>query len=154
MKDINTLISKKTSSFMKKVSSDVKNRDWQDFSAVIALKILQALDEKKISQAKLARDLGVKRQYINKILKGNENLSLKTIVRVQNSLNISLLQHDLEMPKGGSAREITLDQGFLIGNNVFDMERQIKLYSKVLHAQDSVYRNPFITSTSCPYGNE
>ena len=67
------------------------NKDWLDKSAFIAVKILSVLRSQSISQKELAERIGVSPQYINKVLKGSENLSLATICKIEKSLSISLI---------------------------------------------------------------
>jgi len=69
-----------------------ENEAWLDKSAQIAIKILRHLRLNKISQVELANRLGVSAQYVNKIVKGRENLSLETICKLENALNISLVK--------------------------------------------------------------
>ncbi|MBE9468624.1 MAG: helix-turn-helix transcriptional regulator [Bacteroidetes bacterium] len=68
-----------------------ENRAWQKHSQKIAIKVLKALREKGIKQKQLAEMIGVSAQQINKIVKGNENLTLMTIAKLENALNIELL---------------------------------------------------------------
>lgn len=68
-----------------------ENRDWQKHSQKIAIKVLKAIREKGIKQKQLAEMIGVSPQQINKIVKGNENLTLMTIAKLENALNIELI---------------------------------------------------------------
>jgi transcriptional regulator with XRE-family HTH domain len=68
------------------------NEAWLDLSFAIAVKILRTLREKSMTQKDLAELLGLSPQYINKIVKGSENLTIETITRIENALNIRLLQ--------------------------------------------------------------
>lgn len=83
-----------------------QNRDWLFKSAEIALKIIDILKEKKMTQAELATILETSPQNISKILKGQENLTLETIVKLEKSLGIELMavpkylkQIEVELPK-------------------------------------------------------
>lgn len=49
------------------------------------------LDRKGLSQKELASKMGVTPQYINKIVKGKENLSLKSISKIEEALEITLI---------------------------------------------------------------
>ncbi|MFN8366666.1 MAG: helix-turn-helix domain-containing protein [Candidatus Kapaibacterium sp.] len=69
-----------------------ENRDWLRRSVEIALKVLDALEEQKISQKQLAKTLGVSAQYVSKIVKGQGNLSLETISKLERALGIELIQ--------------------------------------------------------------
>lgn len=68
-----------------------ENRDWQKHSQKIAIKVLMALREKELKQKQLAKTIGVSPQQINKIVKGKENLTLVTIAKLENALNIDLI---------------------------------------------------------------
>ena len=69
----------------------VANRIWLRESRKIAFRILDKLDEMGWTQKKLALELNVSPQYISKLVKGNENLTLETISRIQYLLDIPLL---------------------------------------------------------------
>ena len=74
-----------------------ENKEWHDRSARIAIRILTQLrDNKKMekyptNQKELAELMGVSPQQINKIVKGNENLTLETIARLEALLQTPLL---------------------------------------------------------------
>lgn len=68
-----------------------QNRKWLKRSQNIALAILERMDELHINQKELAEKMGVSAQYVNKVLKGNENLSLETIDKFENILGINLI---------------------------------------------------------------
>jgi len=67
------------------------NKEWLDKSALIAIKILSTLRCQSKTQRDLAESIGVTPQYINKVVKGNENLSLETICKIERSLGIALI---------------------------------------------------------------
>lgn len=72
-----------------------ENQDWLDMSGRIALKVLRYLRKEKITQKALAKDLGWSPQYLNKVLKGSENLTLETICKLQRATGLVLI----EVPK-------------------------------------------------------
>lgn len=67
------------------------NKSWLRRSQKIAVKILSKMRECGISQTDLAHKMGCSQQYVSKILKGQENLSLETISKLEDSLGLSLL---------------------------------------------------------------
>ena len=67
------------------------NKSWLRRSQKIAVKILSKMRESGISQTELANKMGCSQQYVSKILKGQENLSLETISKIEDSLGLSLL---------------------------------------------------------------
>jgi transcriptional regulator with XRE-family HTH domain len=92
-------VSKEDTKTVEKNRSRIANRPWVRASQEIAMKILDKLDVLKWSQKNLAEKMGVSPQQINKIVKGKENLTLETIVRLQNLLEIPLLasyEEDIE----------------------------------------------------------
>lgn len=68
------------------------NADWLDLSTAIALKILRFLRTHKMTQKELADQLGFSPQYINKIVKGSENLTLETICKIQKGTGLKLIE--------------------------------------------------------------
>ena len=69
------------------------NCDWLRKSGRIAVAVLEAIDANSdMSQAKLAEKMGVTKQYISKIVKGQENLSLQTICKLESALGITLVE--------------------------------------------------------------
>jgi transcriptional regulator with XRE-family HTH domain len=76
----------------KEYSEFLENNLWMDYSSQIARRIYAAIkNNKKVNQEKLATDLGVKPQYISRVLKGRENLTLKTIYNLSKALNCELI---------------------------------------------------------------
>ena len=69
-----------------------RSEPWlKHYSSQIAMRILAILEEKKMSQEQLSRLLGVSSQQVSKIVKGKENLTLKTIYNISNALEFDLL---------------------------------------------------------------
>jgi plasmid maintenance system antidote protein VapI len=68
------------------------NEGWLTMSAAIAVRILTYLRENKITQKELATQLGYSPQYVNKVVKGSENLTLETIVRIEKTLGFKLIK--------------------------------------------------------------
>ncbi len=88
---IKGLISEKSSSWLRDAEYYKANKEWLDKSALIAVKILSALRNQSLSQRDLADKINVSPQYISKVLKGGENLSLATICKIEKSLSIALI---------------------------------------------------------------
>ena len=49
------------------------------------------MKEKGLTQAALARRMNCTQQYVSKILKGKENMSLDIICRLENALKINII---------------------------------------------------------------
>ena len=75
------------------------NEGWLSISFEIALRVLGALKSKSMTQKDLAEKMNVTPQFISKILKGEENLSLETISKLTNSLGIRLVEVPTDMSR-------------------------------------------------------
>lgn len=67
------------------------NKEWLRKSAKIALSIRRELRIKSMSQQDLAAKMGLSPQYVGRILKGQENLTLETISKLEAALGIPLV---------------------------------------------------------------
>jgi transcriptional regulator with XRE-family HTH domain len=92
------LVSDEKSGWLTKAKWREENQDWLDISFAIAVKILAAFRANKKtgtfpkSQKELAEAMGCSPQYVNKLLKGTENLQLETITKIGDILNIKLIE--------------------------------------------------------------
>ncbi|WP_410548854.1 helix-turn-helix domain-containing protein [Bacteroides intestinalis] len=69
----------------------IANKSWLRYSQKIAMQMLDKMEQMKISQKQLAERMNCSQQYISKILKGKENLSLETLTKIENALDIQIL---------------------------------------------------------------
>lgn len=90
--EIISKIAIKDDSWIKDAEWRQENNDWLQRSQLIALYVLKTLDSEKSSQKELAEKMSVSPQYISKILKGSENLSLETITKLESALGIKLIE--------------------------------------------------------------
>lgn len=67
------------------------NKEWLRKSAKIALAIRRELRLKGMTQQDLAAKMGLSPQYVGRILKGQENLTLETISKLEAAIGISLV---------------------------------------------------------------
>ena len=85
-----------------------ENQYWLNASFDIALAVLTALRQKEMTQNDLAELMGCSPQYISKILKGSENLTLQTICKMEKVLQIKLIEtpySHIGEPKPSSQQE-------------------------------------------------
>ncbi|OAV74066.1 transcriptional regulator, y4mF family [Bacteroidales bacterium Barb7] len=68
-----------------------ENKSWLRHSQFIAMLMLDKMDELGLTQKSLASQMNVSPQYIGKILKGHENLSLETLAQIEDILHINIL---------------------------------------------------------------
>jgi len=85
------LVSNQESGWHKEAEERLRNKLWQNKAFDIALTLLKYKDAYKLNQAELARKIGVSKQYINRILQGKENLTLETIGKIEDALQISII---------------------------------------------------------------
>ena len=97
-KKLQELSSQESSTWLQEAEERKLNRSWQKRSAVIALRILRELRHKGLTQRDLAERMGVSAQQVNKIVKGQENMTLDTLDRLEKALSIHLLHDDKTQP--------------------------------------------------------
>lgn len=68
------------------------NETWLRYSQHIAMLMLDRMDELGINQKQLAEKMNCSPQYISKVLKGRENLSLETLFKIESALDISIIK--------------------------------------------------------------
>ena len=84
----------------KKAEERRENQKWLRYSQFIALKVLNRLEETHTSQKELATMMKCSQQYVSKLLKGNENLTLETISKLESALDIDLVHSALSWVYG------------------------------------------------------
>ena len=85
------LISEVVSGTMECIKERIQNRPMLRESQEIALKVLIKLDELGWSRKDLSKTMGVTPFTISKILSGKENLTIQTLIKLQNTLDIPIL---------------------------------------------------------------
>lgn len=81
------------SHWREKAEWERENRGWIRHSQFIAVIMLSRMGELNLTQTSLAERMGCSQQYISKILKGKENLSLETISKIEEALQIPIITH-------------------------------------------------------------
>lgn len=66
----------------------LENSRWLRRSQKIAMEMLDRMDFLGVNQKELAQRMGCTPQYVSKILKGKENLSLETISKIEDALEM------------------------------------------------------------------
>lgn len=69
----------------------VANKSWLRYSQHIAMMMLDKMDELHMTQKLLAEKMGCSQQYVSKILKGRENLSIETLCKIEEALQLTFL---------------------------------------------------------------
>jgi DNA-binding phage protein len=68
-----------------------ENLEWLRMSQEIALGLHYYLRSQKMTQKALAEKLGMSAVYVNRLLKGGENLTLETICKIQSAIGHPLI---------------------------------------------------------------
>ena len=80
------------SKWVKDVERYRSSKTWLNYSGKIALRVLSAIEDiPGMNQRKLAELMGVTPQHISKIVKGQENMTLETIGKLSEALQIELI---------------------------------------------------------------
>lgn len=77
--------------FGKKVMAN-NCENWMCHSQAIATIMSNRMEELGMTQRALAEKMNCTQQYVSKVLKGRENLSLETLCKIENALGIKILQ--------------------------------------------------------------
>ncbi|MCK4923116.1 MAG: helix-turn-helix transcriptional regulator [Bacteroidales bacterium] len=96
LEKIKQIASRDSSGWIEDAKARQANSAWTKRSFKIAVRILREIRTQKptngMTQKKLAEKMGVTPQYINKVVKGKENLTLETIAKIEDVLGISLIE--------------------------------------------------------------
>jgi AraC-like DNA-binding protein len=85
-------LSREPSKFAEEAKWRQDNEVWLKWSQGIAMKIIDYMQEHKLSRADIASRLGCSPQYVSKILSGHTNFSFKTIADIEKCLNIHIME--------------------------------------------------------------
>lgn len=80
-----------------------ENACWLKYARCITLQVLQAMDEQSLTQVQLAERMGCSQQYVSTLLKGSTNMTLETIAKLEQALDIDILRSTLAFVAGYDA---------------------------------------------------
>lgn len=126
-----SLVSTEITNTVAKNRDRIKNRAMLRESQSIALKVLEKLEEIRWSQRKLAKEMGVTPQQITKIVKGQENLTLETQIKLQSILKIPILASYFENIEEKSVSEVAITAT----ERYFAPKTRVNLANKILLAK-------------------
>lgn len=67
------------------------NKSWLRHSQHIAMLMLDKMEKLGMTQKRLSELMGCSQQYVSKVLKGQENLSLETLSKIERCLQLQIL---------------------------------------------------------------
>lgn len=85
------------SRWRKAAESRRENQDWLQHSQRIAMMMLDKMEDLNMTQKVLAERMGCSQQYVSKILKGHENLSIETMYKIEDALQLEILPQAVEL---------------------------------------------------------
>lgn len=85
-------LSMTTTSNEQEVSEQQITKDWKQLSQLIATIMTERMSELGMSQRKLGKIMDCTQQYISDILKGQRNMTLETICKIENALGIEIIK--------------------------------------------------------------
>ena len=86
------LVSQESTKTVSRAKDRFTRRGYTRISQQIALVILERLDQLNWTQKRLAEEMGVSPQIINKWIKGQENFTIDTIEKLSERLNMELIE--------------------------------------------------------------
>lgn len=72
--------------------AESEGEKWMYHSQAIAAIMSDRMEKLGMTQRALAKKMNCTQQYVSKVLKGRENLSLETLCKIENALDIKILQ--------------------------------------------------------------
>ena len=69
----------------------IANKRWLRYSQRIAMMMLDRIEELGLTQKAVADRMGCTQQYVSRLLKGTENLSIETISKIETALGLHIL---------------------------------------------------------------
>ena len=70
----------------------IANKEWLRYSQHIAMMMLDKMEELGLTQKSVAERMGCSQQYISRVLKGTDTLSIETVSKIENALDFSILK--------------------------------------------------------------
>ncbi len=80
------------SKWREKAEWRIANKSWLRYSQHIAILMLDRMEELGLTQKSVAERMGCSQQYISRVLKGSENLSIETISKIETALELNILE--------------------------------------------------------------
>jgi plasmid maintenance system antidote protein VapI len=112
VKNFLKLVSDEKSDWLEKAIWRKENRDWLRNSQRIAIRILSELRKTGMSKEMLADKMGVSVKYVNEIVKGQKNLTLKTISKLEKGLGVKLIEIDLKINMNTEKKIANLEEEY------------------------------------------
>ena len=128
--NIKQIASEESSKWIDEAKKRQTNKIWTKRSFQIAVRILREIRKQKplngMTQKSLAEKMGVSPQYINKVVKGQENMTLETIAKIEDVLGVILI----EVFKGENSINVPVENFSSAGN--INRNRSVPIADKTI----------------------
>jgi transcriptional regulator with XRE-family HTH domain len=104
--DITKLVSPRPSGWKAKAATRLKEKGILRDQREVCLIVLEELGDRKMTQAALAALMDVSPQFVNRLLKGDENFTFQTIHKLQDALGIRIMTIERTLPAAFSGRGV------------------------------------------------
>ena len=84
-----------------------RNARWLRYSAMISLQVRDRMSEIGMTQVVLAEKLGCTQQHVSMLLKGKSNMTIETIAKLEEALDIDIIGKALIPVDGYSQNSLT-----------------------------------------------
>jgi plasmid maintenance system antidote protein VapI len=99
LENFQKLVSNENSGWLDKFLQYKANKKGLDYSLQVAVNVLETLKARGMKQKDLAEKMKVSAQQINKIVKGQQNLTFETVGKLEDALGVTLIEIiDLKSP--------------------------------------------------------
>ena len=85
--------------------TEMEDWNWKQYSYMIAIKARSQMARRQMTQKQLAEAMGCSQQYVSLLLRGNLNMTLETIARLEEALQFKLLDGLLKTDPSRRASE-------------------------------------------------
>jgi transcriptional regulator with XRE-family HTH domain len=120
---LNQIVANKTSKWLDDADYRFEHRAWLVKSQAIALKILRTIRAQGLTQKELAEKLNVAPQQVSKWVKGRENFTLETLVKIEQVLNISLIEISMERPLLETKQFVVFEKKGMGQENIYPLAK-------------------------------
>lgn len=135
------LVSKEETKTVERAKARLANKKYSKLSNQIAFEILERLDVLNWKQVRLAEEMKVSPQQVNKWVKGNENFTLETLVKLSAVLGIELIQVASKQ-SANKVEEVTI-----ISSQEYTPATSIKMPKPHIILKDTtMYENQYATA--------
>lgn len=96
---IHTMAEEKIDNALGEVKNIMENKreDWVCHSQAIAAAMSNRMELLGMTQKALAMKMNCSQQYISKVLKGRENMSLEILCKIEKALDVKILNNNIKI---------------------------------------------------------